>query len=91
MASATAPPRFTYEATRTVLPKTVVPSHYALSLQVDPAHRRFDGQTTIDVAVTQPVGAITLHARDLRARRVLLPEREAGRLGAALAHWQPVR
>jgi aminopeptidase N len=62
--------RFDFEATRTLLPKTVVPSHYDLALQVDPRRPHFDGQASIAVRAREPVASITLHARRLQARRV---------------------
>jgi aminopeptidase N len=64
--------RFDFEQTRTVLRKTVLPSHYALALQLDPARDRFDGRATITLAVREPVRAIVLHARGLEASRLQL-------------------
>jgi aminopeptidase N len=71
-ASAAGQPRFDFDQTRTVLPKTVLPSHYDLALRVDPQHGRFDGRARIAVRVREPVRTITLHARQLEARSATL-------------------
>jgi aminopeptidase N len=47
------------------LPKSVVPSHYALTFDVDLANEIFRGEETIDVEVKDPVDAITLHAVEM--------------------------
>jgi aminopeptidase N len=67
-----AQPLFAFDDTRTVLPKTVLPSHYTLSLQLDPQRERFSGRADVQVQVRQPVPAIVLHARGLQAGRVVL-------------------
>ena len=69
---AAAQPRFAFDDTRTVLPKTVLPSHYALSLQLDPQRERFSGRAEIRLDVRQRVPAIVLHARGLEATRLEL-------------------
>jgi aminopeptidase N len=75
-----AQPRFAYEQTPTVLPKTVLPSHYTLALDLDPARSDFSGEVTIALDVREAVPALVLHADQLRLREArLLP---AG--GAAL-------
>ncbi len=72
VAEAHSQPRFAFDDTRTVLPKTVVPSHYALSLQLDPRREQFTGRAVIDVQTRQRVTAIVLHARGLKSQRVQL-------------------
>ncbi len=67
-----AQPRYSFEQTRTLLPKTIVPSHYSLALQLDPARDRFDGQAQIRVEVSQAAPSIMLHAQALDAQRVTL-------------------
>lgn len=47
------------------LPGTARPTHYALSLLVDPAKERFQGDVTIDVDVPATTQHIVLHGRDL--------------------------
>jgi aminopeptidase N len=71
-ASAPAQSRFAFDDTRTVLPKTVVPSHYTLALQLDPQRERFGGRAEVQLTARQPVQAIVLHARGLTARQVQL-------------------
>jgi aminopeptidase N len=51
------------------LPGTARPTHYALSLVVDPAKERFLGDVTIDVDVPAATEAIVLHGRDLTVIR----------------------
>jgi aminopeptidase N len=70
--SVAAQPRFAFDDTRTVLPKSVVPSHYALSLQLDPQRERFAGRAEIDVTAREAVREIVIHARGLQAGRVEL-------------------
>lgn len=70
--TAQAQPRFAFDDTRTVLPKTVLPSHYALSLHLDPRRGAFSGRAVIAVKARQRVPSIVLHARDLKAQQVRL-------------------
>jgi aminopeptidase N len=65
---ALAQPRFDLESTQTRLPKTILPSHVYLSLDVDPASDRFVGQVQIQLRALQEVSAIELHARSLQAK-----------------------
>ncbi|HSN98868.1 MAG TPA: M1 family aminopeptidase, partial [Candidatus Nanopelagicales bacterium] len=46
------------------LPGTARPTRYALSLMVDPAKERFQGDVTIDVEVPATTQVIVLHGRD---------------------------
>jgi alanyl aminopeptidase len=52
------------------LPDTARPTHYGLSLVVDPTKDRFFGSVTIDVDVPKETSFIILHARDLTLARV---------------------
>ena len=47
------------------LPQTVIPSHYAISIEPNFADDTFRGEETIDVDVKQPVTSIVLHALQL--------------------------
>src|ERR1043165_1955044 len=47
------------------LPQTVIPSHYAISIEPNFANDTFRGEETIDVDVKQPVTSIVLHAVQL--------------------------
>lgn len=72
MAQAPPPARFQFDAAPGRLSKQVVPSHYALTLDLDPARDAFDGEVSITVQVRQPVAAIELHAHELGARSARL-------------------
>ena len=71
-ASVQAQPRFNFEATPGHLSKQVVPSRYALTLDLDPALDNFSGQVAITVKVAQAAPAIELHANELKASRATL-------------------
>jgi aminopeptidase N len=73
---AVAQPRFDLASTQTRLPKTVLPSHVQLSLDVDPAKDRFTGQMHMQLRAVQQVAHIELHARSLQASSAEL--RQAG-------------
>ena len=64
---AAAQARFDFEATPGLLSKDVVPSHYALTLDLDPQRDGFSGQAIITVQVRKPVPAVVLHAHELQA------------------------
>ncbi|MFL6665468.1 MAG: M1 family peptidase, partial [Rhizobacter sp.] len=70
--AATAQPRFQFDTAPGHLSKHVVPSRYAMTLDLDPARDDFTGDETITVRVRQPVGAIELHAHELHATRARL-------------------
>ena len=53
----------------TQLPRSVVPSHYDVTLTPDAANMTFAGQVKIDLEVKAPTDAITLQAADLTFRR----------------------
>ena len=69
---ATAQARFDFDSTPGNLPKSVVPSRYALSLDLDPASDSFTGRADIAIEVRQTVRAVVLHARNLQASRIEL-------------------
>lgn len=62
-----AQPRYTFDATATVLPKTVVPTRVQAWLDVDPARDDFGGRVAIQLQVREAVPAIVLHASQLQA------------------------
>ena len=70
--AAVAQPRFDFERTATLLPKTVLPSRVQLRLDLDPAAPTFGGEVTITVRVREPVPAIVLHASELQADEATL-------------------
>ncbi len=51
--------------TTTQLPRTVRPSHYAVSLTPNAQQSRFQAKVTISIDVLQPTSSITLNATDL--------------------------
>ena len=67
-----AQPSFDFDRNPGNLPKSVVPTHYALWLDLDPARSTFSGQVDIAIEVRQSVAAIVLHARDLSPTRSVL-------------------
>jgi aminopeptidase N len=72
IAGAQAQARYDFDKTPGFLPKTVVPSRYALQLALDPAKDDFTGRTTITLRVRERVAAIVLHAKLLEATSVRL-------------------
>ncbi len=70
--------RFDFSQTPTVLPKTVVPRHYALTLDLDPAQPSFDGHVVITLRTSQPTDRIVLHADQLTLRKAWLAPVAAG-------------
>ncbi|HEY1144900.1 MAG TPA: M1 family peptidase, partial [Allosphingosinicella sp.] len=67
-AATTAPPSAapqTVAEVPTQLPRTVRPTHYAISVVPDPANLRFTGSVSIDINVLQPTDTITLTAAEL--------------------------
>lgn len=73
LASATlAQGRFDFDSTPGHLSKQVVPSRYALTLDLDPDRDSFSGSATISVRVRSQQPAIELHAFELSATRASL-------------------
>jgi len=64
--------RFSFATTPGALPKDVVPVHYALDLELDPARQDFGGTATISLQIRRAVDAIVLHADGLQAREIEL-------------------
>src|SRR5689334_19026366 len=59
------------------LPKTVVPSHYAIAITPDLAAETFAGDETIDVDVKAPTDTIVLNAVGLELTNVTVGGRTA--------------
>ncbi|HEV2039659.1 MAG TPA: M1 family aminopeptidase, partial [Casimicrobiaceae bacterium] len=55
-----------------VLPKVVVPSRYALTLDLDPVREEFSGKASIAISVRKSVASIAVHAHELVATGVSL-------------------
>jgi aminopeptidase N len=54
------------------LPQDVIPTHYRLSLTIDPANEDFSGDTTIEVTVHRATRVIWLHGMGLKVAAVSL-------------------
>ncbi|HXY75320.1 MAG TPA: M1 family metallopeptidase [Steroidobacteraceae bacterium] len=54
------------------LPQTVAPTHYRLSLTLDPRQAQFTGETSIDVELRVPLKAIWLHGLGLKVQSVTI-------------------
>ncbi|MBK6737121.1 MAG: M1 family metallopeptidase [Haliea sp.] len=59
------------------LPPEVTPTHYTVTLRIDPEQNHFSGSVTIDVDITRPLDVIWLHGKDIKARSAVL-EHEDG-------------
>ncbi len=59
--------RFDFDATPGRLSKDVIPAHYKLEFDLDPAQNTFGGRAEIDLTVRQPVSALVLQANELTA------------------------
>lgn len=64
--------RFDFAATPGRLSKQVVPTHYQLLIEADPARDDFRGEVTIVVDVRKPTDAIVLNAAQLQATGAML-------------------
>ncbi len=64
--------RFDFDKTPGNLPKTVVPSRYALTLNLDPALDTFQGHEEITLRVRAATKSVVLHAKELVASKVEL-------------------
>src|SRR5262249_336630 len=64
-AGASGEPLFSFDATPGKLPKSVVPSHYAIELTPNLQTLTLAGSETIDVDVREPVWRVVLNAVDI--------------------------
>jgi aminopeptidase N len=62
MASATAEPRYSFDATPGRLPKTVVPTHYAIELEPNLESLTLAGSELVDIEVREPTATLVLNA-----------------------------
>ena len=65
------------------LPRTVIPSHYDLTLSPDLDQAAFGGHVVIDVAVTEPVDEILLNAAELAIGDAVLFSDDGKRIAVA--------
>ena len=66
------------------LPRTVIPSHYELTLTPDLGDASFAGHVVADVAVVEPVSEIVLNTAELTLRDVTLFNSDGQRLQATV-------
>jgi aminopeptidase N len=78
---ARAEPAFSFDATPGKLPKTVVPTHYAIDLKPDLDTLAIGGSEVVDIEVTRPTGVITLNAVNMSAEAAIIDD-DAGRAGS---------
>ncbi len=74
-ASAESP--FSFESTPGLLPKTVVPSHYAIYLRPNLEKFTTRGSETVDIEVLKPVKEIVLNAAEMEVTRATLSDLKA--------------
>ncbi|CAG1019064.1 aminopeptidase N [Burkholderiaceae bacterium] len=74
-----AQPRFDFDRTPGHLSKQVLPSHVALSLDLDPARADFSGEVRITLRLRRPERAIELHAHELTATGAQLVSAQGAR------------
>jgi puromycin-sensitive aminopeptidase len=67
------------------LPRTVIPSHYDLTLTPDLVAARFGGRVVVDVEVVEPVSEIIVNTAELTLSDVVLLNDRGARLGASVA------
>src|SRR5882757_5959747 len=62
LASASAEPRYSFDATPGRLPKTVVPTHYAIELEPNLESLTLAGSELVDIEVREPTAQLVLNA-----------------------------
>ncbi len=70
--AAFAQPRFDFATTPGGLSKDVVPTHYRLSLDLDPHKESFSGSVAIMVRIARAVSSLAIHAHELTSRSAVL-------------------
>ncbi len=74
---------------KVLLPGYVRPERYQLTVRPDAASGRFSGEETIHLVLDRSVASLTLHAKDLRVRKVSFVDR-AGKGSGAVFHAKNV-
>ena len=67
-----AQPRFDFATAPGNLSKDVVPSHYRLSLDLDPARDTFSGTATITIRIARTAPSFAIHAHELTAASAVI-------------------
>src|SRR6185295_2369925 len=73
-ATAVAEPRFSFDTTPGKLPKTVVPIHYAIELELDLENLKVSGSEVVDIEVREPTSRLTLNADDITLSRATIDD-----------------
>src|SRR4051812_16079888 len=58
------------------IPVGVTPTHYDITLNVDPNSSTFHGSTRVDVIIAAPTNQVVLNAKDLKISRAVVAGRE---------------
>jgi aminopeptidase N len=77
--------RFHFDSTPGALPKTVLPLHYTLQFDLDPARDTFSATAAIRLRVREPVASIVLHAHELSAQSAQLQAADGSARGLSVA------
>jgi aminopeptidase N len=78
--NARAEPVFSFDATPGKLPKTVVPTHYAIELKPDLDTLVISGSEVVDIAVAKPTDVITLNSVNASVEAAVIDD-DAGAAG----------
>ncbi len=68
------------------LPRTVIPSHYAISLEPDLEAATFAGTVGVDVDVVEPVQEVMLNATEIDISKAALVDGDGNRLTASVVY-----
>jgi aminopeptidase N len=89
-APARAEPPFSFQSTPGKLPKTVVPTHYAIELEPDLDKLAVAGSEAIDIEVATPTDAVTLNALNIMVESAAIDADTAAASITADPHAQTV-
>ena len=73
-----AAPRLAGDLTPGKLPKSVVPTHYAIDLELNPETLKVDGFEVIDIEVREPTARIVLNADEITITRASIDRKPRG-------------
>jgi alanyl aminopeptidase len=71
------------------LPAIAIPSHYSLTLTIDPKQISFRGHDEISILITHPVRALWLHGQDLSVERAAVRLADGHTIGATYQQRDP--
>jgi aminopeptidase N len=84
LAGAQAEPLFSFEATPGKLPKTVVPSRYAIDLRLDLDKLVIAGSEVVDIEVAKPTDTVVLNAVNTTVESAIIDTDAGGKASVAL-------